>query len=140
MLVLLAEPGHPYDDPDHPAQWAWRYGYLELLYTPGSKTLSLSRGPKYSIGGKRSCRRCHGSGHLPWWERTAPDGTATPAVPCPTCPAYRRVFEDIPLWPVHSLDRLRHWLTARRRTAAPPAVWDNNPGPMRAGDYDEPPF
>ncbi|MEU1098171.1 MFS transporter [Streptomyces sp. NPDC005877] len=91
--VLFAEPAHPYDDPDQPPQWAWRYGYFELLYTPGIKTLSLSRGPKYSIRGpKHSCRRCHGSGYLP--RHITPDRAADTATPCPTCPAYRVLFED----------------------------------------------
>lgn len=41
--MLFAEPGHPYDDPEQPDQWAWRYGYFELLYTPALKTLALVR-------------------------------------------------------------------------------------------------
>lgn len=139
--MLFAEPAHPYDDPDQPDQWAWRYGHFELLYTPGIKTLSLSRGPKYSVSSKRCCRRCHGSGYLPWWERTTPDGAATPAVRCPTCPTHRALFEHLPLWPLHLLDRLRHRFGARRRTADHPPAPHEGTGPGWAGGYsDEPPF
>lgn len=141
--MWFAEPAHPYDDPGQPDQWAWRYGYLEVLYTPGFKTLSLSWGPKYSIhGGKRSCRRCHGSGYLPWWEHTTPDGAADTTVRCPTCPARRTLVENLPLWPVYSLYRLRCWFDARRRTADQPTVSHNdNPGPGWAGPHsEEPPF
>ncbi|MFF8431021.1 hypothetical protein ACF07Y_38990 [Streptomyces sp. NPDC016566] len=139
--MLFAEPAHPYDDPAQPAQWAWRYGYFELLYTPGINTLSLSRGPKYSIRSGRSCRRCHGSGYLPWWDRTTPDGAAAPAARCPTCPAYRPLFKDLSLWPRHSLDRLRHRLGVSRRTADHPPLTPDKPGPGWADGYsDEPPF
>ncbi|MFF7117393.1 hypothetical protein ACFY91_34495 [Streptomyces albogriseolus] len=140
--MLFAEPAHPYDDPDQPPQWAWRYGYFQLLYTSGIKTLSLSRGPKYSIRGpKYSCRRCHGSGYLPWWERTTPDGAATPAVRCPTCPAYRVLFEDLPLWPVHFLDQLRRRIGPRCRTPDHPPLTSDKTGPGWTGGYsDEPPF
>ncbi|MCQ1580377.1 hypothetical protein [Streptomyces parvus] len=138
--MLFAEPAHPYDDPDQPDQWAWRYGYFELLYTPGIKTLSLSRGPKYSINSKRCCRRCDGSGYLPWWERTTPDGATTPAIRCPTCPTHRTLFEHLPL-PLLSFDWLRNRFGARRRTADhSPAPYEGT-GPGWAGGYsDEPPF
>ncbi|MFE9250880.1 hypothetical protein [Streptomyces sp. NPDC007088] len=139
--MLFAEPAHPYDDPDHPDQWAWRYGYFELLYTPGVKTLSLSRGPKYSIpGGKRSCHRCHGSGYLP--RHINPDVTADTAILCPTCPAYRILFEDLPLWPVHFLDQLRHrWFGRQRRTTGHSPLTPDKAGPGWGGGYsDEPPF
>ncbi|MFE0778070.1 hypothetical protein [Streptomyces sp. NPDC058861] len=140
--MLFAEPSHPYDDPNYPNQWAWRIGYFELLYTPGTRTLSLSRRPKYSIrGGKYSCRRCHGSGYLPWWEHTLPDGTAGTAIPCPTCPAHRILFEDLTLWPLHFLDQLRHQFGARRRTTDHPPLTSDKTGPDWTGDYsDEPPF
>ncbi|MFI1701432.1 hypothetical protein ACH419_36505 [Streptomyces bobili] len=140
--MLFAEPGHPYDDPDQPGEWAWRYGYFELLYTPGIKTLTLSRGPRYSIhGGKRCCSRCHGSGYLPWWERTGPDGATTPAVRCPTCPIHRSLFEDLPLWPLNFLERLRRRFGALRRTANHPRLPHDKPGPGWADGYsDEPPF
>ncbi|MFH8257887.1 hypothetical protein [Streptomyces roseolus] len=140
--MLFAEPAHPYDDPDYVTQWAWRIGYFELLYNPRTKTLSLSRRPKYSIrGGKYSCLHCHGSGYLPWWEHTLPDGTADAAIPCPTCPAHRTLFEDLPLWPLHFLDQLRHRrFGVRRRTAHHPAQ-PAQPGPDWAGGHsDEPPF
>ncbi|MFI9771873.1 hypothetical protein ACIHJG_34165 [Streptomyces sp. NPDC052415] len=138
--MLFAEPAHPYDDPDQPPQWAWRYGYFELLYTPSIKTLSLSRRPKYSIrGGKYSCRRCHGSGYLP--RHITPDRAADTAIPCPTCPAYRVLFEDLPLWPLHFLNRLRRRFDARRRTADHPPLTSDKAGPGWAGGYsDEPPF
>ncbi|MEV0966789.1 hypothetical protein AB0J25_30170 [Streptomyces sp. NPDC049910] len=139
--MLFAEPAHPYDDPDQPEQWAWRYGYFELLYTPGIKTLSLSRGPKYSIrGGKHSCRRCHGSGYLP--RHITPDRAADTATPCPTCPAHRVLFEDLTLWPLHFLNQLRHRrFGARRRTTDHPPLPPAQPGPGWAGGYsDEPPF
>ncbi|WP_327411230.1 hypothetical protein OG458_41580 (plasmid) [Streptomyces sp. NBC_01281] len=135
--MLFAEPAHPYDDPDQPTQWAWRYGYLELLYTPGIKTLSLSRGPKYSVrGGRHTCRRCHGSGALSKY--TTPSRAADTVIPCPICPAYRVLFEDLLLWPLHVLDQLRHRrFGARRRTTDHPPV----PGPGWAGGCsDEPPF
>ncbi|MFJ5952646.1 hypothetical protein [Streptomyces noursei] len=142
--MLFAEPAHPYDDPDQPEQWAWRYGYFELLYTPGIKTLSLSRGPKYSVrGGKHSCPLCHGSGYLPWYERTTASGAADDtAVRCPTCPARRVLFEDLPLWPLHFLDELRHRrFGARRRTADHLPLTSDQAGPGWAGGYsDEPPF
>ncbi|MET9375824.1 hypothetical protein ABZX98_16980 [Streptomyces sp. NPDC002992] len=136
--MLFAEPAHPYDDPDQPPQWAWRYGYFELLYTPGIKT--LSRGPKYSIRGpKYSCRRCHGSGYLP--RHITPDRAADVATPSPTCPAYRVLFEDLPLWPLHFLDQLRRRFGARRRTADHPPLTSDKAGPGWAGGYsDEPPF
>jgi hypothetical protein len=138
--VLFAEPGHPYDDPDHPDQWAWRYGYFELLYTPGIKALSMSRGPKYSIhGGKRCCRRCHGNGYLT--RHITPDRAADTPTPCPTCPAYRALFEDLPLWPLHFLDQLRRRIDARRRTTNHPPLTSDKAGPGWAGGYnDEPPF
>jgi hypothetical protein len=140
--VLFAEPAHPYDDLDQPDQWAWRYGYLELRYTRCAKTLFLYWGPRYSIhGGKRCCRSCHGSGYLPWWERTAPDCAAGPPVRCPTCPTHRTLFEHLPLWPVHTLDRLRSRLGAHRHTASHPPLTSDEPGADWADDdNDEPPF
>ncbi|MFE7328049.1 hypothetical protein ACFU8W_24260 [Streptomyces sp. NPDC057565] len=133
--MLFAEPAHPYDDPDQPEEWAWRYGYFELLYTPGIKTLSLSRGPKYSVrGGKYSCRRCDGSGYLS--RHITPGRAADRAAPCPTCPVYRVLFEDLTLWPLHFLDQLRCWFAGRCKTADHP-----KPGPGWAGGCsDEPPF
>ncbi|MFD8900565.1 hypothetical protein [Streptomyces ardesiacus] len=138
--MLFAEPAHPYDDPDQPPQWAWRYGYFELLYTPGIKTLSLSRGPKYSVSSKRCCSRCHGSGYLP--RHITGDRAADTAVPCPTCPAYRVLFEDLTLWPLHFLDQLRRRrFGVRRRTPDQPPLPPAQPGPGWAGGYsDEPPF
>ncbi|KNE81431.1 hypothetical protein ADZ36_16510 [Streptomyces fradiae] len=133
-----------YDDPDQPDQWdqwAWRYGYFELLYTPGIKTLSLSRGPKYSVNPERCCRRCHGTGYLPWSERTTPDDAATPSVRCPTCPTHRTLFEHLPLRPPHFFDWLRHRFGARRRTADHPPAPHEGTRPDGAGGYDdEPPF
>lgn len=143
--MLFAEPGHPYDDPDHPGQWAWRVGYFEVLYTPTIKTLSLSRGPKYSSrGGQRSCSLCHGSGYLPWWERTNQTSAADTSVPCPTCPAHRTLLTDVPLWPVRSIERMCHpYRMSRARPRTPgnhPGPWDNPaPGP-EDGYSDEPPF
>ncbi|MFJ5951383.1 hypothetical protein [Streptomyces noursei] len=135
--MLFAEPGHPYDDPDHPDQWAWRYGHFELLYTPGPKTLTLSRGPKYSVHSRRSCRLCLGNG---WWHGTTL-GAADTAVPCPICPAYRLLFEDLPLWPPHLLGWLYYRLRARRRTADDHPAPRNSTSPGSAGGYsDEPPF
>ncbi|MFF8618966.1 hypothetical protein [Streptomyces sp. NPDC015350] len=133
LFAEPAEPADPYDDPGQPAQWAWRYGYFELLYTPASKTLALAKGPKYSIhGGKRCCRYCRGSGYLPWPERTAPDTTT----PCPTCPAYRTLFKHLPLWPVGFFGRLRH----RRSAGNRPTPYDS-PAPGPDSDYNgEPPF
>ncbi|MFF3940380.1 hypothetical protein [Streptomyces phaeofaciens] len=135
--MWFAEIGHPYDDPDDPPEWAWRIGYLELLYHRSLMTLTLSRRPKYSVRGPRyCCRLCHGSGHLP---RPDKDGDQPSA--CPVCPARRVLIEHAPLWPVHTLDRLRRWRTTRRvRHAAPPSdPWDvSATGP--ASYADEPPF
>lgn len=137
--MLFAEPAHPYDDTDHPTQWAWRIGYFELLYTPGIKVLSLSRGPKYSSRGEqRSCRLCHGSGYLPWRNRTVEDGAADTATRCPRCPVRRTLFNDLPLWPVHSLDRLHRRYRARRRTTD--KQHDTTGTFSESGYSDEPPF
>lgn len=69
------------------------------------------------------------------------DRAADVATPCPTCPAYRVLFEDLPLWPLHFLDQLRRRFGARRRTADHPPLTSDKAGPGWAGGYsDEPPF
>jgi hypothetical protein len=145
--VWFAEPAHPYDDPKDPGAWAWRVGYFELLYTPGIKTLTLHRGPKYSIRSGKSCRTCHGSGYLPWWNRSAEERAADTTSPrCPTCPARRTLFENLPLCPVGTIDRLATRRRLRRRANARhdnpkhDTPWDA-PGQNTTGGYsDEPPF
>ncbi|MGW6145353.1 hypothetical protein [Streptomyces sp. NPDC055140] len=135
LAALLAEPAHPYDDPDDSTQWVWRLGYFEVLYNPSLKSLALSRGPR---GGKHSCRHCHGSGFLPWWERTSQEPADDTSTRCPTCPTRRVFFKYLPLWPVRTLDRLRCRST-RRRTADNHDEFYDTPGPT-GGYSNEPPF
>ncbi|MFF1678345.1 hypothetical protein ACFVYG_20185 [Streptomyces sp. NPDC058256] len=139
--MLFAEPGHPYDDFEDPPEWAWRFGYFELLYTRSIKTLTLSRGPKYSVRSKYCCRLCHGSGYLPWRE-SAPEERDTPQW-CPTCPTRSTWFKDVPLWPVCTLDRLHTRLRKHRRAADNSVNPWHAPGPIPGPTdayVDEPPF
>jgi len=139
--MWFAEPAHPYDDPDDPNEWAWRRGHFELTYTVSLKTLTLARGPK------QSCQRCHGNGHLPWWERPAEESSDPPRR-CPQCPIRRILCEKVPLWPVVTIERLRTWRWRRRvlrnaRNAASTDPW-HAPGhdltEDQGGYSDEPPF
>ncbi|MFE9250864.1 hypothetical protein [Streptomyces sp. NPDC007088] len=136
--MLFAEPGHPYDDFDNPPEWVWRYGYMALIYDRGAKTLTLRRGPKYSVHSRRCCKECDGSGYLPWWEN--PTERADNPVLCPTCPARRTLFEHVPLWPVRALDALRDRRFKRRRSLGDPNAWDNPQQSPTDGYSDEPPF
>lgn len=111
--MLFAEPGHPYDDPADPPEWAWRIRYFELLYHRSIKTLTLSYGPRYSLRYGKSCRTCYGNGHVP--RRVGVDAAEEAQRRCPTCPARRTVFEHVPIWPVRTIDRLRTWRMKRRR-------------------------
>lgn len=139
--MLFAELSHPYDDPEDPPAWAWRYGHFELLFTRSIKALTLSRGPKYSTRGPRyCCRICQGSGYLPTRPDALRERGADPRRRCPTCPARRVLIDHMPIWPVRALNRLDSWrfrLTRRRAVRATDPWNDSNP----TADYaDEPPF
>ncbi|WP_318218965.1 hypothetical protein [Streptomyces sp. SCL15-6] len=137
--MLFAETAHPYNDPEDPWEWAWRFGYYELLYIRSLKMITLSRRPKYSIRGpQHCCPHCNGSDYL------SSPGTSlaghTDAKPrCPKCPKRRVLLDHIPIWPVRTIDRLRAWrLTHRRPRVRHIDAWETGQGP--ASYTDEPPF
>lgn len=137
--MLFAEPGHPYDEADHPLDFAWRRGYWELMYHRVTKSITLRRGPKYSVYGHRCCQMCRGNGYLSADKR--PSGVASDrAVPCPTCPALRIFFEHLPVWPARTLDNLRQRLINRNRPPAPRSVWDEAEENTPQACAEEPPF
>ncbi|MER5617672.1 hypothetical protein [Streptomyces sp. NPDC002215] len=134
--MWFAELVHPYDDPDDPGQWAWRFGCYEAIYTTITRTLTLSRGPKYSTRGvEYCCTLCHGYGTL----FNSRDASGSPRK-CPTCPTRRVLLKRVPLWPVHTLDRLHTWRIRRRHTPAPPTNPWVTPGPNPDSHNEEPPF